>query len=88
MTLITDMAPGRIVEHDGDLYMIEEVEVEVTMQKLESHADYIKALYTGSEDYAGHYTPSPPMFTRLRGVMGQGTLAPDRFKLVYKEEEL
>lgn len=84
MTLISDMKPGRIVEHDDDLYMIEQVVVEVTMQKLESHADRIEALFSGETNL----TPSAPMFTRIRGELGKGTLGPDRFKLLFKEEEL
>ena len=85
MTLITDMKTGRIVEHDGDLYMIEQVIVEVTMQKLESHAERIEALYNGENS---SYDPSPPMSTRVRGELGKGNLSADRFKLLFKEEEL
>lgn len=85
MTLISDMKPGRIVEHDGDLYMIEHVMIEITMQKLESHAERIEEIYSGVEP---DFPISPPMFTKVRGQLGQGTLHPDRFKLLFKEEEL
>lgn len=81
--MTNDLEPGRMVEYLGDLYMIEEVTVRVMAQRIESMLPaYDRFIETGEGQ------THSPSFLRLEGTPGCGPLAPDKFKLLYKAEEL
>ncbi len=78
-----DIEPGRVVELDGELFLIEDVVVEVILQRIDSHRDAIERAFDGVSTEIG-----APVFNRIRGKIGEGQFSEDRFKLLYKEEEL
>ncbi len=78
-----DIEPGRVVELDGELFLIEDVVVEVILQRIDSHREAIERAFDGQITEVG-----APVFHRIRGKIGEGQFAEDRFKPLYREDEL
>lgn len=80
-----DLKPGRVVEYGSELYLVEEVEVTVTMQKLDRLAPQIARAEI--LDWANMPVHSP-VFVRLNGVLDDPESPISRLLPLYKETEL
>ncbi len=80
---INDLKPGRVIEFDGDLFLLETVRVQLTLQRIESAADQIDEVFR-----TGLTEPMHPVFMRLEGELDDPSFSPERFKPLYKEDEL
>lgn len=70
--------PGRVVEYLGDLYLIEEVTVRITAQRIETMLPaYDRYVETGEPQTIA------PSFIQIEGSPGHGPFDPDKFKLLY-----
>ena len=84
MRSIQDIRPGRVVEIDGELHLIEEVHLTVTTQRIESLAKEIEKLWQMGE-------PQPcvnPVFHRFQGPLGDEVFSSENMKILHKKEEL
>lgn len=80
-----DLAPGRVVEWNGRLYLVETVELTVQMQQIDSLAPQVERMI--ATDWCEPYVHNP-LFTRLHGKLGDPESPIEELKLLYKEEEL
>lgn len=80
-----DIKPGRIVEYGGEHYLIEDVEVTVVMQRIESMAPKLaRAELSNWETPATHC----PVFVKLNGALDDPDSPVSRLIPLYKEDEL
>lgn len=82
MRLLDDMTPGRVVELDGEFYLVEKMNIRVVMQRITSAAPAIDELME-----SGHTTPHCPVFMTIEGEY-DSEMFTDKIRPLYTEDEL
>jgi hypothetical protein len=85
---VTDFTPGNVVEFDDELYLIEDVKIELLMQKIEPLLPMLERQQAKHE--AGDYSASEihnPVWTKLTGSMTDPHLTQPRMRVLIPEGE-
>lgn len=81
--LIDDLNAGRMVEFDGELYLIEDMSITLTMQRIEPMKPFWDELISTGEGHTHN-----PLFMQLSGRAEDAVFSDERFKLLFRADEL
>lgn len=83
--MIQGVHPGRVIEYDDDLYLVEKVSIGITAQKIVTQREAMKEVFeTGHSE-----TVHRPIFIRLDvDIDENGAIAGEVIKPLYTQDEM